>query len=87
MLRRCQVCGALLSSYNSEKLCFPCLKIRKEKLESEYAYSRRSTLGSKGVTITIRNVKSTASQPIRPKLNSASSRPPSSLISKKRSSS
>jgi hypothetical protein len=35
MLRKCQVCGALLSSYNSSALCCPCLKKRKDLIEDK----------------------------------------------------
>jgi hypothetical protein len=40
MSRRCQSCGAVLSSYNNTQLCFPCLQRKKEFIESKLMYSR-----------------------------------------------
>jgi hypothetical protein len=39
MIRKCQVCGALLSSYNTNKLCCPCMKKRNDLLEQKLVCS------------------------------------------------
>jgi hypothetical protein len=37
MLRRCMTCGAYLSRYNDEDLCFPCQKKKKQYIEDRLA--------------------------------------------------
>jgi hypothetical protein len=40
MVRKCQGCGALLSSYNFSQLCCPCSKKRKEIIEQKLQCSQ-----------------------------------------------
>jgi hypothetical protein len=39
MVRKCQVCGANLSLYNSGQMCSPCVKKKKEIIEEKFLYS------------------------------------------------
>ena len=55
MVRKCHICGAVLSRYNDDNLCYPCQKTKNMKLGFESARKAKFELLSARPTTLFEN--------------------------------